>query len=45
LHSARIDRIAQSLTTAAGFPELGAPMSVLASPGVDVEVFAYDRVV
>jgi uncharacterized protein len=42
LHEARLDVLEDGLVRAAGF-DVGAPMSVLYSPGVDVEVFALSR--
>lgn len=39
LHEARVTSLDQSMLAAAGIDAQGAPMSVLYSPGVDVEVF------
>lgn len=37
--AARIEHLRESITRAAGFPDLGTPVSVLYSPGVDVDIF------
>lgn len=44
LRSATLESLSQSLLPAAGFPVRGAPMNVLYSPGVDVEVFPLTEV-
>ncbi len=44
LASAEIERLDETLTRAAGVEVAGSPVSVLASPGVDVDVFAIEEV-
>jgi uncharacterized protein YqjF (DUF2071 family) len=44
LHAATLERLEESLVAAAGLRPTSAPASVLYSPGVDVEVFALERV-
>jgi hypothetical protein len=41
-HRASLVHLRESISTAAGFPQLGEPVSVLYSPGVDVDVFALE---
>jgi uncharacterized protein YqjF (DUF2071 family) len=44
LHQAELIALDESLLAAAAIPHASAPVSVLYSPGVDVEVFPLERV-